>query len=122
VNENITLFCPATGVPPPKITWYRNGRVLDNATDDVIALLDDGWRLYIAQAEVSHASRYSCRAENIAGVSEKHFDLNVLGKFQIPPTCTIFILIYLSIVIYLFKTIQYAKYTNASKDVGPVPT
>jgi len=80
VNETITLFCPAAGVPPPEVTWFRDQQPFDNQTDDGIVVLDDGWRLYIPHAGVSHASRYSCRAENIAGISEKHFDLNVLGK------------------------------------------
>jgi len=83
VNETITLFCPAAGVPPPEVTWFRDQQVLDNQTDDGIVVLDDGWRLHISSAGNSHASRYSCRAENIAGISEKHFDLTVLGKSKL---------------------------------------
>ena len=84
VNQTITLFCPAAGVPAPEVTWFRDRQALDNQTDDGIVVLDDGWRLHIPSAGVSHASRYSCRAENVAGISEKHFDLNVLGKAQTP--------------------------------------
>jgi len=85
VNETITLFCPAEGVPPPEVTWFRDRQPLDNQTDDGIVVLDDGdgWRLHIAYAGISHASRYSCRAENLAGISEKHFDLSVLGNIII---------------------------------------
>ena len=80
VNKTITLFCPAAGVPRPEVTWFRDGQVIDNQTDDAVVVLDDGWRLHIPNAGISHASRYSCRAENIAGISEKHFDLDVLGN------------------------------------------
>lgn len=80
-NETITLFCPAAGVPPPEVTWYRDGHaLLGNETDDGIVVLDDGWRLHIPRVGISHASRYSCHAGNIAGISEKHFDLSVLGN------------------------------------------
>ena len=95
VNETITLFCPAAGVPPPEVTWFRDGQALDNQTDDGIVVLDDGWRLQIPHAGISHASRYSCRAENIAGISEKHFDLSVLGNVT-----TIVIIIIIIIIIY----------------------
>jgi len=82
VNETITLFCPAAGVPSPEVTWFRDQQPLDNQTDDGIVVLDDGWRLHIAHARTSHASRYFCRAENVAGISEKHFDLSVLGELN----------------------------------------
>ena len=97
VNETITLFCPAAGVPPPEVTWFRDGQALDNQTDDGIVVLDDGWRLHIPHAGISHASRYSCRAENIAGISEKHFDLSVLGNVT---TIVIIIIIIIIIIIY----------------------
>jgi len=83
-NDSITLFCPAAGTPPPAVTWYRDGQLLlDNGTQhDGIVVLDDGWRLYFPSAGISHASRYTCRAENVAGIFEKHFDLSVLGEFS----------------------------------------
>ena len=40
VNENdpVTFTCSATGIPPPEITWIRNGVVLDGNVDSRISL------------------------------------------------------------------------------------
>lgn len=51
--------------------------------------MDDGWKLQIEPAEVSDSARYSCKAVNIAGNSEKYYDLNVLGKGWLPVHLTL---------------------------------
>ena len=40
VNENdpVTFTCSATGIPPPVITWMRNGVTLDRNVDSRISL------------------------------------------------------------------------------------
>ena len=40
VNETdpVTFTCSATGIPPPEITWMRNGVVLDGNVDSQISL------------------------------------------------------------------------------------
>ena len=40
VNETdpVTFTCSATGIPPPEITWMRNGVVLDGNVDSRISL------------------------------------------------------------------------------------
>lgn len=75
----ITMHCPASGIPTPEVTWYRDAAPITQNSSSV-TILDSGWRLKIQRAEVSHTARYSCRARNLAGETEKHFDLNVLGE------------------------------------------
>ena len=40
VNEtdSVTFMCSATGIPPPEITWMRNGLLLDDNVDPRIIL------------------------------------------------------------------------------------
>ena len=40
VNETdpVTFTCSATGIPPPEITWMRNGVVLNESVDSRISL------------------------------------------------------------------------------------
>ena len=78
VNKTIILHCPASGVPIPTITWFKDDEQLENDTRTF--LLDDGWRIQISEAKTSDIARYSCRAVNKAGNAEKYFDLQVLGK------------------------------------------
>ena len=42
VNETdpVTFTCSATGIPPPEITWMRNGAVLDGNVDSRISFSD----------------------------------------------------------------------------------
>jgi hemicentin len=80
LNQTITLFCPASGMPDPDVGWYLDNEIpiTRNTTD--IQVIDNGYRLRIERAQVSHAARYTCRAENIAGQAEKQYDLSVLGN------------------------------------------
>ena len=42
VNETdpVTFTCSATGIPPPEITWMRNGVILNESVDSRISLSD----------------------------------------------------------------------------------
>ena len=37
-TDPVTLVCSATGIPPPEITWMRNGLLLDENVDPRIIL------------------------------------------------------------------------------------
>ena len=79
VNRSITLACPASGIPLPAVTWYKEDtRITANGTR--ILILDAGWRLQLLNAEVNDAGRYYCQALNVAGKAEKYYDLHVLGE------------------------------------------
>lgn len=86
LNQTVTLFCPASGVPDPEVAWYledgEDGTALITNSSDTF-VFDNGYRLRIERAQVSHTARYTCRAQNIAGQAEKHYDLSVLGWFHL---------------------------------------
>lgn len=65
--------------PPPQIEWFKNGNPLPQ--DDRLSVSDDGKHLTITKAEVSDTARYKCRAKNVAGETDKAFDLDVYGEF-----------------------------------------
>ncbi len=93
INDTITLFCPATGIPIPDIVWYINEDPITLNTSR-LTILDSGYKLEIRQSNMDDTGRYSCRAKNIAGDSEKYFDLSVLGnvKFLYIHVCMFFLL------------------------------
>lgn len=74
-QEDITLFCRATGSPKPHITWHRNGRMIEE--NEKYLLKDDNTELTIRNIINSDAGSYTCRATNKAGVTEKQSFLQV---------------------------------------------
>uniref|UniRef100_A0A8C6W1G7 Hemicentin 2 n=1 Tax=Nannospalax galili TaxID=1026970 RepID=A0A8C6W1G7_NANGA len=70
------LECNATGHPPPKITWFKDGRPL--AVGDPYEISPDGILLWVPQANLSNAGHYSCIAANAVGEKTKHMQLSVL--------------------------------------------
>ncbi len=79
VNRTITLHCPASGIPVPRISWYHDDVLIRHNTSH-LHIIDKGWKLRLRHARVKDMARYSCKAKNIAGEAEKYFDLHVLGK------------------------------------------
>lgn len=74
----VTLTCEARGVPPPTLTWMKDGQPLSLHRN----LLLDGQetRLQLPDVMTSDAGLYSCVASNQAGSSTKSFNLTVLGN------------------------------------------
>lgn len=74
----VTLSCEARGVPPPTLTWLKEGQPLSLHRN----LLLDGQetRLQLPDVAPSDAGLYSCVASNQAGSSTKTFNLTVLGN------------------------------------------
>lgn len=74
----VTLTCEARGVPPPTLTWLKDGQPLSLHRN----LLLDGeeTRLQLPDVAPSDEGLYSCVASNQAGSSTKSFNLTVLGK------------------------------------------
>ncbi|MGH0125472.1 UNVERIFIED_CONTAM: hypothetical protein FKN15_054569 [Acipenser sinensis] len=80
VGNSVTLECESNAVPPPSITWYKNGRMITESAN--VKVLADGQMLKIKGAEVSDTGQYVCKAANIAGQVNKNFHLNV----YVPPS------------------------------------
>ncbi|XP_029816435.1 hemicentin-2 [Manacus vitellinus] len=72
LDQPTALYCDTSAIPPPQLTWYKDGEPLSPGPG-VLMLL--GGR--VAAVEVGDTGRYTCVAENPAGSAEKHFALTV---------------------------------------------
>ena len=100
VNETnpVTFTCSATGIPPPEITWKRNGVVVDENTEPHVSLnffnletisTADGnihlvtHTLTISSTKDSDSDNYTCVASNGNTVTPnvtRDFELVVQGR------------------------------------------
>ena len=72
----ISLTCPTEGVPPPSVTWTKDGEQLNSTGHFVI---DQSGTLTIRDVVVDDSGKYTCLAKNKAGVSEVTSSLDILG-------------------------------------------
>uniref|UniRef100_A0A8C7MZR3 Hemicentin-1 n=1 Tax=Oncorhynchus kisutch TaxID=8019 RepID=A0A8C7MZR3_ONCKI len=79
VGNSVTLECESNAVPPPTITWYKNGRMVTESAN--LRILAQGQMLELKGAEVSDTGQYVCKATNVAGQVDKNFHLNI----YVPP-------------------------------------
>ncbi|KAI5614770.1 hemicentin-1 isoform X1 [Silurus asotus] len=80
VGNSVTLECQSNAVPPPTITWYKNGRLVSETTN--LHILANGQTLEIKPTEVSDTGLYVCKASNVAGQVDKNFHVNI----YVPPS------------------------------------
>ncbi|XP_063704517.1 uncharacterized protein LOC134833940 [Culicoides brevitarsis] len=78
VAAQITFVCNATGNPPPNVTWYRNGKRLENNYVTSI----DGKSLKINCVEPEDQGIYECFARNPYGEVKSSTHLTVRKKQQ----------------------------------------
>ncbi|MBN3299469.1 HMCN1 protein, partial [Amia calva] len=79
VGNPVTLTCESNAIPPPKLSWFRDGKQL--GTGDGVILLPGGHILQILRVRVEDAGKYTCQAMNEAGEDRMHYELEVL----VPP-------------------------------------
>uniref|UniRef100_UPI00398EE55D hemicentin-1-like n=1 Tax=Pristiophorus japonicus TaxID=55135 RepID=UPI00398EE55D len=79
VNSPVSLYCETNAIPPPQLSWYKDGKALP-ATDDVL-VLPGSHILQIPRVRADDAGRYTCQAVNEVGEDQLHYELVVL----IPP-------------------------------------
>ncbi|KAL4660770.1 hemicentin-1-like [Arapaima gigas] len=72
----VTLTCEARGLPPPSLSWLKDGQPLSLHRN----VLLDGQEMRLRMTAVAprDAGLYSCVASNAAGSSTKNFNLTVL--------------------------------------------
>ncbi|XP_043555476.1 hemicentin-1 [Chiloscyllium plagiosum] len=81
ISNPVTFACDATGIPPPTLTWLKNGRTFANAESLEMHILSGGNKLQIARSQLSDSGTYTCVASNVEGTARKNYILTI----QIPP-------------------------------------
>uniref|UniRef100_M3ZDA5 Cell adhesion molecule-related/down-regulated by oncogenes n=1 Tax=Xiphophorus maculatus TaxID=8083 RepID=M3ZDA5_XIPMA len=75
LGNSVSLSCESNAIPPPKLSWYKDGRKLTSA-DGV--MLHPGQVLQIHRVQQEDGGKYTCQAVNEAGEDHMHFELEVL--------------------------------------------
>ncbi|XP_011645730.1 leucine-rich repeat-containing protein 24 [Pogonomyrmex barbatus] len=123
IGENASIVCRVSAVPPAKVKWYWNGRLLTNhsafSSYQKILIFEEGQyrkrsTLILTNAQEADSSEFYCVAENPAGCVEANFTLHVslrtagmstLGSGQIAgisAALVVLILFILLIILVLF--------------------
>ena len=101
-TEAVTFECSATGIPPPTITWYRDGVLLSgnrvtlsNPTVMSFTRMDDEIvqivtrTLILENTNDGDSGNYTCNATNTAGEDLEEFELVVQSEFYIAVPCSL---------------------------------
>ncbi|KAI7799480.1 hemicentin-1 isoform X1 [Triplophysa rosa] len=81
LSNPVIFACDATGIPPPSLTWLKNGRVIENLESLEMHILSGGSKLQIARSQLSDSGTYTCVASNVEGKARKNYHLTI----QVPP-------------------------------------
>lgn len=76
-NTSITIQCPTSGVPTPKVTWTKDDQEIISGLRYIIQ--DDG-SLLIREADDDDSAQYTCTADSVAGQDNKSSTVLVIGK------------------------------------------
>ena len=74
-GQNVSLHCPAKGFPNPVVTWYKDGRELDNDYFDA-----DTGQLIFPSIQFADRGLYKCEAKNFLGFDVATVKIAVQGK------------------------------------------
>lgn len=118
-GDNATINCRTGAIPAATITWYWNGRLLNNnsafSSYQKVHIYEDGSfekrsRLVLTNAQETDSSEFYCVAENKAGNAEANFTLhvsmrsvaNAFGNGQIAGLSAALIILILFILLIIF--------------------
>ena len=76
-GANLSLTISVSGKPAPKITWYVQGRKIEDQGRYKIT----ADKFEISEVRFEDQGMITCRAENLFGVRETKVELTVLGQF-----------------------------------------
>ena len=71
-TSNVTVECTATGVPPPLLSWSKDGVKLESLQTNL---------LHLKNIALEDAGRYTCTAENFLGFVSRSTLVSVRGKY-----------------------------------------
>lgn len=111
LHKPISLECISSGIPPPSITWIKDGRPVDTTQDHlkvghltltkshktlvdwqiiqllrclyILQLESAGRILKVTAAQLEDSGKYTCLATNAAGEAQQHIRLSVHGNLDI---------------------------------------
>ena len=76
-KQNVTLPCKAAGFPPPVITWYKDGHVIEEHKSHFKKR-----NLEIEEIKYEERGIYTCTAENLMGRVQLSVNVTVKGIHQ----------------------------------------
>ncbi|XP_074702115.1 hemicentin-2-like [Strix aluco] len=76
LDQPTALYCDTNAIPPPQLTWYKDGEPLSPGPG--VLMLLGGRVLQLPVVREEDAGRYTCEAANAAGQDRLHYELEVL--------------------------------------------
>ncbi|KAM6110387.1 LOW QUALITY PROTEIN: hemicentin-2 [Pterocles gutturalis] len=77
LGQSTALYCDTNAIPPPRLTWYKDGEPLSPGPG--VLMLLGGRVLQLPVVREQDAGRYTCEAANAAGQDRLHYELEVLA-------------------------------------------
>ncbi|XP_010176901.1 PREDICTED: hemicentin-2, partial [Mesitornis unicolor] len=77
LDQPTSLYCDTNAIPPPRLTWYKDGEPLSPGPG--VLMLLGGRMLRLRAVREEDAGRYTCEAANAAGQDRLHYELEVLA-------------------------------------------
>ncbi|XP_015425410.1 PREDICTED: hemicentin-1-like [Myotis davidii] len=75
IGQAVELLCQSDAIPAPTLTWLKDGRPLLKKPG--LRISENGSVLKIEDAQVQDTGRYTCEATNVAGKTEKNYNVNI---------------------------------------------
>lgn len=75
-GQDLELECDVSGVPPPVVSWFLNGRTIKNDSNT----RTEGGILRISEVKKSHAGTVQCFASNIVSTDCGNFSMSIIPK------------------------------------------
>ncbi|XP_062361457.1 hemicentin-2 [Cinclus cinclus] len=76
LGQPTALYCDTSAIPPPQLTWYKDGEPLSPGLG--VLMLQGGRVLQLQAVQEGDRGRYTCEATNTAGRDRLHYELEVL--------------------------------------------
>lgn len=81
VADEWSVTATISGIPKPKISWYRNGSKITKSNEFEIITEENISTIRITQLDRSHTGKYTIEAQNKAGTTTVELSLRVFGKY-----------------------------------------
>jgi len=87
-GDTVDIFCEASGIPLPTLSWYKDGRELTPCDRVLIA----GNRVRLKNIGKADAGVYTCVFKNIAGTVSHLMKLVIQGQLCLRNNCSVTLL------------------------------